>query len=230
MESTFASVVMPLFKSVLDLVERLEHGNPLTLQQVLEQTRKWIEETDRRMLSYPQHKVDYDELGMADERLSASRRRTAPLGARFALVAWIDELLTNSSWGDQVSYGRGEHQLEWTLYRSRERSNLFYESADLARRRERLDCLEVHLLCVTLGFVGDFRGDPDGFTRWVGETYDLVSRDSSNAGPPEAKGESATRLNPRDGALILRTTSVLVSATALVTLLTYFMSVYFKVQ
>jgi type IV/VI secretion system ImpK/VasF family protein len=232
MENTFAAVVMPLFSKVLDLVDRLEHENSLELEQVLLQTRKLIEEADRRMLPFPQHKVDYDELGSADERSRSvpSSRRAVQLGARFALVAWIDELLTNSSWGEKVGYGIAEHHLEWTLYRSRERSNLFYQSAKLAQKQERLDCLEVHLLCVTLGFIGDFREDSEGFTQWVAEMYALVSRNSGNASLEEVKGEPVKQLAPRDGALILWTTSVLLSATAILTLLTYFLSVYFKVQ
>ena len=57
--------------------------------------------------------------------------RTFELG-EFGLVAWIDEVLTESEWGMSVDWGSREHVLEWDIYKSHERAGLFYSNAAAA--------------------------------------------------------------------------------------------------
>ena len=141
-------------------------------------------------------------------------------------MAWIDELLTKSTWGRRVNWGYENTSLEWMFYKSLNYADWFYDSAEVAKKYDCLDALEVHLLCVTMGFQGKYRHDPNGFNDWIGETYSLVSRNADSTNLEEGAGQQVPALSPRLGGRLLLTTSILISISAVVSLLVYFLSVH----
>ncbi len=134
MTDDFTRLVMPIFHNVIDLQDRLSRGESRSLDEVKRMTSGWIEEGRRRALGDPKLKHSFDL-------------------AMFGLVAWIDEILTESDWGRRM--GSPEEILEWDLFSSRGRAKLFYDHADRAEGEGDMDALETYLLAVTLGFKGD---------------------------------------------------------------------------
>ncbi len=92
MTDAFAELVMPIFRKGIDLQDRLSRGESRTLDEVKRTANEWIEEARRRAMGVPGLKRSYDL-------------------ARFGLVAWIDEVLTESEWGKKA--GSPEEILEW---------------------------------------------------------------------------------------------------------------------
>lgn len=71
--------------------------------------------------------------------------------ARFAVLAWVDELIMNSSWP-----GRGDWQhLMLKYYGTLNAGNQFFERLERPAASER-DVLEIYYFCLALGFEGKF--------------------------------------------------------------------------
>jgi len=88
---------------------------------------------------------------------------TAFLGARHALVCWLDELFVlDAPWSEQWN----EHKLEVSLYASNDRAWRFWSQARLAASRGLADALEVFYLCAMLGFRGEMRDHPEKLKEW----------------------------------------------------------------
>jgi type VI secretion system protein ImpK len=206
MTDAFAELVMPIFRKGIDLQGRLSRGEARTLDEVKRMAKEWIEEARRRAMGVPRVKRSYEL-------------------ARFGLVAWIDEVLTESEWGKKV--GSPEEILEWDLFDSRKRAALFYERADEADAENDLDALETYLLGVTLGFRGKLVYDDDGLADWVHRVHGRISESGTLPDRPFGD-ESAGReqFGPMRGPSLLVVVSVLVSITALVTLAAYLIAVH----
>ena len=205
MTDDFAELVMPIFHNVIDLQGRLLRGESRSLDEVKRMTSGWIEEGRRRALGDPKLKLSY-ELAM------------------FGLVAWIDEILTDSDWGRRV--GSPEEILEWDLFSSRDRASLFYDHADRAEGSGNMDALETYLLAVTLGFKGELVYDDSRLADWVNRVYGRVSEAATVPERPFAEDPpQAERFGPLRGPSLLLAVSVLVSITALITLVAYLLAV-----
>jgi type VI secretion system protein ImpK len=125
----FASAVDPVFVSALHALERLDQGQqlePLELSSELEQ-----------------------RLADGDARLGLEPNWCL---AKYALVAWIDEMLVNHAW--QGSKWWSNNVLEARLFQSRLCSVRFFELAKQASAFSDSDALEVFQQCVILGFRG----------------------------------------------------------------------------
>ncbi|MFK7768215.1 MAG: DotU family type IV/VI secretion system protein [Mariniblastus sp.] len=85
------------------------------------------------------------------------------LGARYALVCWLDEMFTLN---EHSSHLWTERKLEGRLYGTNDRAWKFWEQARLAQVRSDSSELEVFFLCVNLGFRGDRRDRPDELRSW----------------------------------------------------------------
>jgi type VI secretion system protein ImpK len=206
MTDAFAELVMPVFRRVIELQDRLAWEESRSLDEVKQATGTWIEEARRRSMGQP-------TLVKAFER------------ARYGLVAWIDEVLTDSEWGRRM--GSPEQILEWDLFRTRDRAYLFYEHAREAEENGDLDALAVYLLCVTLGFKGQLVYDEGQLADWVQRMYDKVSgADAVLAKPFPDDPPRKQIFGPLSGSSLLITTSILVSITALVTLAAYLIAVH----
>ncbi len=206
MTDAFAELVMPIFRKGIDLQDRLSQGESRTLDEVKRMASDWIEEARRRALGAPGLKRSYDL-------------------ARFGLVAWIDEVLTESEWGRKA--GSPEEILEWDLFSSRDRATLFYDHADRAEEEGDLDALETYLLSVTLGFRGELVYDDARLADWVHRVYGRIS--DAGTVPVRPFPDDPPRedhFGQLQGPSLLVAVSVLVSITALITLAAYLIAVH----
>jgi type VI secretion system protein ImpK len=206
MTDAFAELVMPLFRRVIDLQDRLAWEESRSLEEVKQATGAWIEDARRRAMGQP------------------AVTRSFEL-ARYGLVAWIDEVLTESEWGRRM--GCPEQILEWDLFRTRKRAHLFYEHAGAAEEQGDADALATYLLCVTLGFKGQLVYDEAQLADWVQRTYDKITSAGAIAAKPFPDDPPRKdQFGPLKGSSLLITASVLVSITALVTLAAYLIAVH----
>lgn len=210
MTDAFADLATPILQRVIDLQNRLDRGEPKTLDEVMHLTRGWIDEAGRRAVANP-------TLGRSFDR------------ARFGLVAWIDETLTNSEWGRSVGWGSEEHVLEWFTFGSRGRAYLFYQHSDEAESHGDADALEVYLLCVALGFRGELVYDEEQLNAWVERVYARIGESSSVAPRPFLEEDGAgPGLEPLKGPSLLVAVSILFAVTALFTLAAYLSAVHYS--
>ena len=72
--------------------------------------------------------------------------------AKYALTAWIDDLLCRAKWPHAAAWRH--YPLEQELFGSRCRHWKFFELAEVALRREDWEALSVFRLCVEFGFRG----------------------------------------------------------------------------
>jgi type VI secretion system protein ImpK len=208
MTDAFAEVVMPIFQKVLHLLGQLSWGESRTPDEVLQLTRSWIEEGTRRTLARPDLSKSYEL-------------------AKYGLVGWIDDLLTESAWGNENRWSVGIHLLEWSLYESRIHASKFFDEAKRAEDEGDYDALEVYLLCVNLGFRGIMAYDEEQLSGWVERVYGRVSEAASLPSRPFPDDDPGKRrFEPLKGPALLVTVSVLVSITALATLAVYLLSVH----
>lgn len=75
-----------------------------------------------------------------------------------ALVYYIDELMTESRWGDYWK----NNLMEYEVFGTRNRAEAFFKEADQASALGRPDTLETFYLCAALGFQGIYRGGRAG--------------------------------------------------------------------
>ncbi len=135
MTPEFSAVVDKVFEYVLKLLERIGNGEEPSPQD--ERTR---------ILT---------QLSQAEAKLG---RSPDWLLAKYALVAWIDEMLIiEAPW--QSGEAWNESALEWETFHSNIRFREFYEEAKRAFDLPKKDALEVFYVCVVLGFRGLYR-DP----------------------------------------------------------------------
>jgi type VI protein secretion system component VasF len=206
MTDAFAELVMPIFRKVIDLQGRLARGESRTLDEVKRMTSEWLEEARRRALGNPALKRSYDL-------------------ALFGLLAWIDEVLTESEWGRNV--GSPEEILEWVFFASRDRATLFYDHAERAEEERDLDAMETYLLAVTLGFRGKLRRDDAGLADWVNRVHGRIRDAGTVPDRPFAKDPLLTEhFGPLRGPSLLLRASILASVTALITLAAYLCAVH----
>jgi type VI secretion system protein ImpK len=135
MTPKFSQAVDPVFSYVLGLLERIEAGENPPIKEERLRIRGRLDQAE-------------GQLGQTvDWQL-----------AKYALVAWIDEMLILDAPWD----GRGrwkEDALEVEIFNTRMRHELFYLKAKEATSLSHKDALEVFYLCVVLGFRGLYR-DP----------------------------------------------------------------------
>lgn len=98
-------------------------------------------------------------LGLLDAALRHPAAQEVPAEelehARFALVAWADEVALRSDWPGRDEWSHDPLQLQ--LFRTNRGGDEFFER--LARvRPDQSDAREVFLLCLALGFEGQYAG------------------------------------------------------------------------
>ena len=206
MTDAFANLVGPVFQHVVDLQDRLGQGESPTLPAERE-----------RILAV---------LGEAERKAGASSSQLAHDFelARRALVYWIDEVLINSGWEHAVAWK--QHILEWDIYQERLRADRFYEVAHEAETLAGTDPLETFFLCVALGFRGRYLDRPKELETWAERAYNRIVAGSHQPEKflPDDTGPGAP-LQPLSGKSVLLAASLLVSATALVTLACFVLAI-----
>jgi type VI secretion system protein ImpK len=162
MTPDFAKVVDPVFNYVLDLRRRIDQGEHPSAPHEHDQVATLLEK--------------------ADAKLGDKVARTEWEEAKYALVAWTDELVNDSTWVEAERSFWSDNSLEFACFGQNDRSWLFYERAKRAKELPRRDALEVFYLCVVLGFRGLYAkgasaaqlaaaGDlPPSIDLWAGQT------------------------------------------------------------
>jgi type IV/VI secretion system ImpK/VasF family protein len=103
----------------------------------------------------------------------------------YALVAWIDDVLSDVEWQGRDSWAY--YRLEFEFFHTREADVRFFMKADEVSTRGLLDALEVYYVCVQLGFRGFFReadavprakelGLPQSLLEWLKRTALRIRR------------------------------------------------------
>jgi type VI secretion system protein ImpK len=134
MTPKFSTAVDPVFLHVLGLLERIgrdEHPSP-TEERL--RIRGWLDQAEGRL----GHGPDW-------------------LLAKYALVAWIDDVLIEAPWEGRSWWK--ENALEVEVFNTRLRNEQFYLKAREASSLPQKDALETFYVCAVLGFRGLYR-DP----------------------------------------------------------------------
>ena len=134
MTPEFALAVDNIFLHVLGLLERIGRDENPPVKEERLRIRGWIDQAEAILGQRPDWQL-----------------------AKYALVAWIDDVLIDAPWE-----GRGwwkENALEVEIFNTRLRNEQFYLKAKEASALTRKDALETFYVCAVLGFRGLYR-DP----------------------------------------------------------------------
>lgn len=134
MTPKFSEAVDPVFLHVLRLLERINRGEATSAKEERQHIRDLITQAEGHLGQAPEWQL-----------------------AKYALVAWIDEVLIEAAWNGG-SWWR-ENALEQEIFSGMRAYHQFYVRAKDATALPRRDALEVFYVCVVLGFRGLYR-DP----------------------------------------------------------------------
>jgi type VI secretion system protein ImpK len=129
MNPNFAKAVDPVFLHVLGLLDRIKENRPISPDDERASIGKLLD----------------------DAQAKVGERQSWEL-AKYALVAWIDELLCAERWTGSRWWT--DNLLEFSYFKTRERATEFFTKAKTAAEMTRRDALEVYYICVVLGFRG----------------------------------------------------------------------------
>lgn len=101
--------------------------------------------------------------------------------ARFAVFAWIDEIIMNSSWDGRIQWQR--EQLQRLYYQTADAGEIFFERLNTLGLHQR-DVREVYYLCLALGFLGQYCNDGDEYLLEQLKTSNLKLLMGSSIGMP----------------------------------------------
>jgi len=132
MTPKFAQAVDPIFIEVLDLLDRISRDKSPSPQ-----------EARLRIVA------------MFDQAQAMVGARPDWTLARYALAAWIDEMLVDAPWDGREWWSN--NVLEVELFSTRLCYEQFFVQASQATMLDRRDALEVFYVCVVLGFRGMYR-------------------------------------------------------------------------
>lgn len=198
MNHTFADLVGPIFRHVMNFQDRLGRGEEPELGAERDRLRALLERAGRRASA---------SSALADDfRL-----------ARHALVYWIDEVMILSGWGRAAEWK--ERILEFEIYGTWVGGDRFFEEAQRAETRAGTDPLETFFLCVALGFRGRYASDGPGLRAWAERVHARIVAGGSPDRPfPRGNEDDPAPLRPLRGESALLASSVLVATTVLATL------------
>ena len=194
MSPEFASAVDPVFLHVLSTMDQIAANQRLDPQQV--------------------HSEIQARLRQAEERLHQAGNRDVWDLSRYALCAWIDDLMITRRWEGQQWWEN--HKLEFQYFNTNEAGTAFFQRARQAEQLMQRDAIEIYYIAVILGFRGlyalpesNFVAQqfqlPNSIEEWVGRTAGLLRLQADR---PALAGVS----NPIRGAPPLESRFTLVGA------------------
>ncbi len=214
MREEIASWVHPILAAGLRLHDRLSRGEdpPFDAEQAT-LVGLLLGEGSRPAMTRALPDIEGDPAGESLRGdAETGRPAEAFLGARYAVVCWLDELFVlDSPWSGRWN----EQKLEVRLYATNDRAWRFWDQARLAASRTGADALEVFFLCVMLGFSGEYRDDPPRLAAWAASTREQLARSRARDWRPPPEQEPVTRVPPLRGRLALRRMLLAVSAALL---------------
>ncbi len=105
--------------------------------------------------------------------------------ARFAVFAWVDEVILSSNWS-QKNRWQGE-QLQRIYFQTTDAGELFFKRLNDLGPHQR-DVREVYYICLALGFMGRYCHDGDEYLLDQLRTSNLKLLTGSAVGPPSVSG------------------------------------------
>jgi len=170
MHENTANLVHPILHYGLTLRGRLDAGETpdLDFEQARLRDLLLIASENARVPDAAQRQMHTSWLGEGGpgSALAVSAGESF-LGARYALICWLDELLSDgTTWGQRWN----EQKLEVDLCGTNDRAWNFWRQAEIAQCRTDLDALEAFYLCVMLGFRGQLRDHDDRLQSWIART------------------------------------------------------------
>ena len=133
----------------------------------------------------------YDQVRARIVQLLSESQRTAsdfPAedydAARFAVCAWIDEAVMNSSWTERAAWQKEPLQLKF--YQTTNAGELFFDRLNALGAHQN-DVREVYYLCLAMGFMGRFIREEDRFLLDQLKTSNLKVLTGSSVGIPSLK-------------------------------------------
>lgn len=148
MSPEFARAVDPVFLSVLRAWDRIEQSSDVSPSSLQTELLHGIED--------------------ADDRLRSTVYNEAWQLARYAICAWIDDLLTHREWKGAQWWEN--NKLEFQFFRTNDAGTLFFQKAKEAQTIANRDAIEVFYIAVVLGFKGLY-GVSD--SKFAAQTYGL---------------------------------------------------------
>lgn len=204
MTPEFAAAIDPVFLHVLGVLERIAQSQALSPQEERVAVMNWLRQAEAQLGQRP----DWEH-------------------AKFALVAWIDDMLIEAPWEGRSWWK--ENALEVEIFNTRERATQFFRRAKEASNATRRDALEVFYVCVVLGFRGLYRdpqsmllasqlqlpADLDSWARQTARSIQLGQGRPPIDEKPRPPGDAA----PLDGKFLLLGSTVVCAVLAVFTAL-----------
>jgi type VI secretion system protein ImpK len=207
MREEIANLVHPVLARGLDLRERLLRGEEPTFEAE-QAALLGLLLGEREARRWPEYG--------GDDFAPVSASEVSPagpfLGARYALVCWLDEMfILDTPWSQRWN----ESKLEMRLYATNDRAWKFWEQARLAAERQGVDALEAFFVCVMLGFTGDHGDGSAELTSWIAATREQLRRTGQGQWRSPPGMELATSVPPLRGRAALRRMLLVASAVLL---------------
>ncbi len=132
MSPPFAAAVDPIFLEVLGVLDKIQSGQAVSAEETRDRIQNRFRDAEARLQS-KQHAEGWEL-------------------AKYALVAWIDDMFIAATWDGREWWEN--NSLEFAYFKSRDRAIEFFKKAQQAAQLTRRDALEVFYVCVVLGFRG----------------------------------------------------------------------------
>ncbi len=188
MNNRFTSVVDPIFLRALQVLERLDQGGIIDAPELHREF---------------QEQFEFGDAVLGDE----SEWRLA----KYALVAWIDEMLIGHAWSGSKWWSN--NALEAQLFQTRLCSVRFFELAKEAATVYQRDALHVFYHCVILGFRGMYgtsgeplelainSGLPPTLPEWLKSIDRMLVHSHQRSGSPPVVMSTIAGAAPHNGRL-----------------------------
>lgn len=106
--------------------------------------------------------------------------------AQFAVLAWIDEALLNSTWQEKMKWQK--EQLQRVYFQTTDAGELFFDKLNTLQHHQ-LEVREVFFICLALGFTGRYCNKGDEFLLNQLQASNLKLLGGNTAAAQEAIGK-----------------------------------------
>ncbi len=138
---------------------------------------------EKKQPTFDQVKADINRLfSKSEEKVKNTSLSSQDFDqARFAVCAWIDEVILNSAWQDKGKWQK--EQLQRLFYQTADAGEEFFEKLNALGLHQR-EVREVYYLCLSLGFSGRYCQEGDQYLLDQLKTSNLKLLTGSSIGLP----------------------------------------------
>ncbi|MGD9239643.1 MAG: DotU family type IV/VI secretion system protein [Desulfobacterales bacterium] len=157
----------------------------------------FLKTVNARQPAFDQVKADIDRLASQADAYLQSKGIPKEDGdhARFAIFAWIDEVILSSAWNQKEQWQR--QQLQRIHFQTTDAGELFFERLNTLGPHQN-NVREVYYLCLAMGFSGRYIHEGDDFLLEQLKTSNLKVLTGSSIGLPALdQGELFAEAYPR---------------------------------